>query len=259
MDKWKVHMNDFISTVRTDRQREINMKEESGIVVSDKYRYRIVDTIMVIMPDGTKLTYGFQANHRDVYFFMIDEGANSYFSIVEIYELLQKICDMGNADIVLDVLERIKSTEMKQILDPSAPTDFSKAKWENRGDFIYRGITYHMKMIDYPDYNGCIEMFDGGRTMSYKQLFVLLNLIQEKSNAFFMRGEVKNESLTNGIMRLFICLLKGTQDYDELKRLGWLYDSKNRKYVFDENTIEKSSRKYYLTENEFLSIIKSES
>ena len=78
-------MNDFISTVRTDRQREINMKEKSGIVVSDKYRYRIVDTIMVIMPDGTKLTYGFQANHRDVYFFMIDEGANSYFSIVEIY------------------------------------------------------------------------------------------------------------------------------------------------------------------------------
>ena len=29
MDKWKVHMNEFISTVRTDRQREINMKEKS--------------------------------------------------------------------------------------------------------------------------------------------------------------------------------------------------------------------------------------
>ena len=64
-------MNDFISTVRTDRQREINLKEESGIVVSDKYGYRIVDTIIVIMSDGTKLTYGFQANHRDIYFFII--------------------------------------------------------------------------------------------------------------------------------------------------------------------------------------------
>ena len=162
-------------------------------------------------------------------------------------------------DIVLEVLERIKSTEMKQILDPSAPTDLSKAKWENRGDFIYRGITYHMKMIDYPDYNGCIEMIDGARTMSYKQLFVLLNLIQEKSNAFFTRGEVKNEILTNGIMRLFICLLKGTRDYDELMQLGWVYDYENSKYVFDEHIIEKNSRKYYLTEDEFWDIINSES
>ncbi len=252
-------MNDFISTVRTDRQREIFEREKNGMLVSDKYRYRMVDTIRVLLSDGTELMYGFQANQKDVYFFIINDGANSYFSIVELYEILERICAEGNEDIVLSALECIKNTEVRHIWDAEEPTDISKAEWENKGTFVYRGITYHMKQIDYPEYEGVIDMFDGARTMSYKQLFVLINLIQEKSNAFFVRGEKKNVDLTNGIMRLFICLLRGNRDYVELEQIGWFYNYETMKYFLDETKIDKNGRKYYLTEDEFLSIMKAES
>lgn len=249
-------MNDFISAVRTDRWRELMEKEKSGIQIADKYYYKLVDSIKIKISDDIMLTYGFQANQKDVYFFITNNGANSYFSIVELYELLKYMCDLGDEDIVLDVLDRIMTTETKRIID----TVESKEKWENRTDFYYRDVVYHFKAIDYPEYDGLIKLDDGAVKMSYLQIFVLLNLIQEKSNAFFTRGESKHVELVNGIVRLFICLLNGSNDYEELKQLGWFYDSESKKYNLNiKKDRDKERRKYYLTEDEYLSIINAES
>lgn len=249
-------MNDFISTIRTDRKREIKKRENEGIIIPDKYRYRIVDTISVLK-DGKEYIFGVQANQKDVYFFIIDEGANSYFTIVEIYELLKYVVDSGNEDVVYEALEKIYTTEMKKVSQEQEDRDVEI--WENRGRFNYRGISYYIKDVEYPDYAGEIQMLDGSGTMSYLQLFMLINLIQEKSNAFFSRGGANNCELINGIVRLFDCLLRGTSDHESLMRLGWFWDNIEKKYVLNADKAEKKERKYYLTKAEFEDIIYSES
>ncbi|TYC84474.1 hypothetical protein FXB42_11950 [Acetobacterium wieringae] len=252
-------MNDFISTVRTDRLREIGEKERTGIVIADKYKYRLVDTIIIPMSDEKNLIYGFQVNQKDVYFYIIDEGANSYYTIIELYELLKYMCDSGNEDIVFEVLKRIEEIEMKRVRNSIGTDDTAQDIWENRADFIYRGITYHFKAVEYPEYDGIIEMPDGARTLSYQQVFLLLNLIQEKSNAFFTRGESNKKELINGITRLFLGLLSGKEDHDELKSLGWFYDTQKNKYVLRPNMSKNKERKYYLTKEEYLIIMNKES
>ena len=253
------NVNDFISAIRTDRIREMKTRKKSGIDISNEYMYRIVDTIIVRTNNGEDLEFGFQANQKDVYFYIIDGGANSYYTIVELYDLLKIICDSGNKEIVYDVLHKIETTEMKKIATEVDEDGKVHEKWENRADFLYRDVVYHLKDIEYPDYNRIIEMPDGAKDLSYIHLFVLLNLIQEKSNALFTRGDVENSQFVNGIMRLFICLLKGKKNYAELERMGWFYDEEEDRYFMDFEKVEDKARKYYLTKEEYLGIIKSES
>lgn len=252
-------MNDFISAVRTDRIREMSEREKLGIIISDKYWYRIVDTIIIPMKNGEDLKFGFQANQKDVYFFIIDDSSNSYYTIVELYELLKYICDSGNEEIVYDTLHKIETTEMKKTTSEVGEDGETQENWENRADFIYRDVTYHLKDIEYPDYDRIIEMTDGARRLSYKHLFVLLNLIQEKSNAFFTRGGTDNSHYVNGIVRLFICLLKVKGGCQELEQLGWFYNDEKDRYFFNLEKVKDKTRKYYLTREEYMSIIKTES
>lgn len=251
-------MNDFISTVRTDRKREMTQKKESGIIIANEHEYRFVDTIFICVNQSEKLEIGFQANNDDVYFFLIDDGANVYYSVKEIYELLLFICVTGRRRIVLEALDVIINTIMRK-KERKDPSEKEEDLWENRGCFFYRGIKYYLKDVRFPMCTGEVEMPDGACRISFLKLFVLINLIQEKSNALFTRGEGKKVHFVNGMVRLLYCLLIGEEDCEVLNRKGWYYDKSAKKFILHSDLAEDKLTKYYLTEDEYQSIIKAES
>ena len=86
---------------------------------------------------------------------------------------------------------------------------------------------------------------------------MLLNLIQEKSIALFLRGG-QNKKYADGILRLFVVLLSKHEEIPLLTGLGWRYDAGSDQFLFQppgaEN--ERNKRKYYLTKQEFDTIMK---
>ncbi len=247
-------MNDFISAIRTDREREICHKEKvEGFLIPDKRDYTIVEEI-TLPREHKGLTFGVQANQREVYFFINDCGANIYLSIVDIYELLKKICDAGDDEIVFDALERIKETKITQIKNAT-----KEVQWENRGSFSYRGVEYFLKLVNFPKREATVRMETSDIEINYCTVFELVNLIQEKSNAFFMRGVKKHTKYVNGMVRLMLCLLKKGENIEKLERKGWKYNYNKRKFELDKELIVKDQKKYYLTETEYKSIMNIES
>lgn len=247
-------MNDFISTIRTDRLREINEKKKMGIIIQDEYSYRYVDKIQLILEDETMI-FGVQANNRDIYFFIIDEGANSYFTVYDIYMILSEICAHGNEETVINVLNEMNKKEMKKISNP----DEKKENWINRGRFRYQDVEYNLKEAVIPDHHGKYKQKDGARDITYKQLFVLINLIQEKSNAFFTRGKNKDELNVNGLVRLLSALLSSHTNIKLLNEMGWFYNNDEEHFQLKKELSLEDKKHYYLTQEEFDSIICSES
>ncbi len=243
-------MNDFISTIRTDRLREINEKKKMGMIIKDEYSYRYVEKIELILDDET-MVFGVQANYKDVYFYIIDEGANSYFTVFDIYMILFEICAHGNKLTVINVLSEMNKKEMKKISNP----DEKKDDWVNRGRFRYKDVEYNLKEAVIPDYNGKCKHKDGAREITYKQLFVLINLIQEKSNAFFTRGKNKDEKNVNGIVRLLSALLSLHTNNNLLMKMGWFYDEEEGHFQLKKELSQEDKKHYYLTQEEFDSII----
>ena len=90
-------MNDFISTIRTDRLRQIEQYREKGYLIDKKFR--LVDKIEV-KHEEQLFCFGVQASGRDVYFYLIDDGENAYYSISEIYELLWKMANIEGVSYV---------------------------------------------------------------------------------------------------------------------------------------------------------------
>ena len=90
-------MNDFISTIRTDRLRQIEQYREKGYLIDKKFR--LVDKIEV-KHEEQLYCFGVQASGRDVYFYLIDDGENAYYSISEIYELLWKMTNTEGVSYV---------------------------------------------------------------------------------------------------------------------------------------------------------------
>lgn len=237
-------MNDFISTVRTDCKREMAEKEARGIAIANKNKYRLVDRIEITISDNVKNIYGFQANVEEIYFYIIDDDSNMYFTIEEIYCVLKILFDNGE-DKMINAFLKAHIFKTKMNIDSS---------------FIYRGVDYAFNLYDLDSIpeDKYIQLQDGAKRIPYRTFFLLLNLIQEKSNAFFNRGAKKNSKYTNGILRLLFCLLNKPMNVPELEELGWEYDLKNDRFYYSE-TEAKEKKKYYLTKQQCKSILKAES
>ena len=84
-------------------------------------------------------------------------------------------------------------------------------------------------------------------------MFLLIILIQEKSNALFKRSTGNKRLYVNGILRLLIVLLEGEQEDTLLKSLGWSWNAKEYEfqYVSKDNRKGREIFKYYLTKTEY--------
>ena len=247
-------MDNFISIIRTDRKREINKYKNMKYSVGDEKNYRLIDRIKTLQ-NGYIFEFGAEATEREIYFYVIEDGANAYFSIVEIYELLQDIMIREGEDFVIDLLKEQIQIEIEVVKNSE---NDNKEKTLNQERFLYRGVEYYIKRtVEINDKrNGQVKPWDSSVKISYRQFFTLLNLIQEKSNALFSRGK-NNDQYKNVLIRLLIVLLINNHDIPILLQKGWKYDDENEKYTYQkiEEETEISKRKYYLTEEEYKNII----
>ncbi len=228
-------MRDFLSILRTDRKREISKYREKGYLVTSS-SYRMVRKIQI---DGFSI--GVQVSSQDYYFYLIEDSQNAYFSVRELYNLLFKMSIKEGKSYVLEMLE-------KQIQN------------EEECALTYENIDYSIKKTVIPKKSDVITVEDGSSSVGYQQLFVLLNLVQQKSNTMF-ESSPGNENYKNGILRLLMTLIEAEEDHDILQSKGWFFDNDEDKFDYKEilNEDEKKQKKYYLTEEERDDIMSSES
>jgi hypothetical protein len=249
-------LNRFIPIIRTDRKREINKYKNLNYFIADEKEYRLIDRIRTLQPKCT-FDFGVEANNREIYFYIIKDGSNTFFSIYEIYEELYNIAIREGSKFVIDILKEQANIKIEE-------KENSKTKEKqivNQEKFMYRGVEYYIKKtveID-KEKDGKINPKDSSVEITYQEFFTLINLIQEKSNTLFLWRE-NDKTYVNGLMRLLIVLLSNNEDMEILLQKGWKYDEDNEKYILDvkrDKEINKS--KYYLTEDDYNNIINKES
>lgn len=231
-------MKDFLAIARNDRNREKTAYIKKNYLVPDYYR--MIRKISFIRR-ARVIELGVQVSKQDYYFYLIEDGENAYFSIREIYDLLNRMSSVEGKDYVSVLL-----------MNQMAETD--------KESFIYEDIEYEVRKSIAPDRSGEIEVFDGSKKVSYEMLFTLINIIQEKSSAMFLKSH-GNEKYVDGIIRLLIVLVKCSNDYDKLKEKGWFWNEDLGQYYYKDviNEEDKRSKKYYLTEGEYDDIMSLES
>lgn len=229
-------MEDFLTTLRTDRKREISCYEKREYLVGD--RYRMIRRISI-----EDMDFGVQVSARDYYFFLIGNAQNAYYSVYELYRLLHLMATQEGKDYVNSLLQKQISSRKK-------------------GKLRYGDIDYEMKKSVIPDRNEMIEVEDGSVQIDYKTLFILINLIQEKSNYLFERSK-KYRGYKNGIIRLLITLIQIEKNNPILEEKGWVYDETEKKIKYNEKIVkyknDEKFKKYYLTKGEKDSIMSIES
>ena len=231
---------DFLSTARTDRFRQLNAYKAKGYLADDKYR--MTENVTMSYYDE----YGCQVSLRDFYFYITENKGNAYYSIIELYQLLNRVCQEEGGAFVIDLLDKIKKAGTAKKTE----------------DYItYRGIQYSIRQHVEPAVNGKIKILDGSVSMSYKKLTGLLILIQEKSN-YFWNSKKENKKYTEGLLRLFKALIASHKDHLVLENKGWKYSVEKDEFEYVgqfSSEYKKSKRVYYLTKGELDDIISSES
>lgn len=229
-------MEDFLTTLRTDRKREISCYKKRGYLVDD--RYRMIRKISI-----EDMDFGVQVSARDYFFFLINNGQNAYYSVYELYSLLRLMAlELGRDNVNSLLQKQINSRE--------------------KGKLIYEDIDYEMKKSVIPKKNDKIEVEDGSEQIDYKTLFILLNLMQEKSNSLF-GSSIKNKDYKNGMIRLLITLIGVEKDNPVLRDRGWVFDHSKKRFNYDEKKDKYKNKekfkKYNLTKGEKDSIMSIES
>lgn len=231
------NMRDFLLIARNDRKREKLLYSKKQYLVPDSYRmirkirfereYRMIELEL-------------QVSKQDYYFYLIENEGNAYFSIPEIYDLLNTMSDMEGKEYVSNLLK-------KQLMEIE------------KESFYYEDTEYEIRKCVIPDRDGKIAIFDGSQKISYEMLFILINIIQEKSSAMFSKSN-GNEKYIDGIIRLLVALIECSGTHTVLNEKGWLWNFEDKCYVFSkEKKREKNIKKYYLTKGEFDDIISLES
>ena len=241
-------MKNFIPVVRTDRLREMQSYEKKGYSFIDKKKYLMIEKIHTLQ-EGYEFDIGIEVTQNDVYFYLIDESANVYLSIAELYGLLRAIEQQEGKAFVVNALKKQLSIHIKR----------TEEKTSNQEKFRYRNLEYAIRKTVLLKKNEVIEIPNVALSITYHELFMLMNLIQEKSNALFGRKK-ESKCYVDGILRLFIVLLSLEEDIPLLTELGWKFDSEQGRFMFyevsEEQRTERGKRKYYLTKTEYKNILK---
>ncbi|MDH8677417.1 hypothetical protein QE109_04620 [Fusibacter bizertensis] len=243
-------MNKFVETIRLHRNDEIEAYKDRGYLFGkNRNRYEFVRKIRI---DNEEEYFNFQVrvDFKEVRFYLLGNEDSTveimgylYFSIYEIYRMLKIISLVEGVDFVVDILNSyLKSTTYLE--------------------FQYDDERYKFKMPNITDVNGEIELSDATLSITYKELYLLISLIQEKSNYLFSKSE-DGELYQDGIVRLMIALLKQNEDNDILKNIGWNYNLSEDKFILNKEYVssknERESKRYYLTKLELSNILQIES
>lgn len=241
-------MKNFIPVIRTDRLREMQSYEQKGYSFIDKKNYMMIEKIYT-RQEGYEFEFGIEVTQNDVYFYLTEEKANVYLSIIELYHLLYAVGQQEGMEFVAGALKGQLRIQMKK----------AEAKMLNQEKFVYRNLEYEIRKTVSLKRNAAVEIPNIAFSIPYCELFMLLNLIQEKSNALFSRKK-ESKCYMDGILRLLIVLLTLKKDDACLLELGWRFDASLDQFVFaeipDEQKTERGKRKYYLTKTEYKNILK---
>ena len=116
--------------------------------------------------------------------------------------------------------------------------------------FSYEGVNYFVHQLPKIDENTKIGVLDSDVEITLEELFLLIYLIQDKSNYLISLG--KKTEYINGIIRMLKTLLKCNNKNDVLETIGWLFDHEKCYYILNSKDFlsEKKKRMNYLTEYE---------
>lgn len=227
-------MKNFIPVMRAKRLLEMKQYLDKGYGVQDKKHYLMLEKITLEYMD-VLYEYGIQVTQDEVYFYICRDNANIYLSIVEIYKLLVRLA-IKDKEYFLNCLKK----QLKQ-------------KASEKGEFYNQGLSYKVMRPIEMKKEAFIDIPQTGIQITSKELFLLIILIQEKSNALFKRSTGNKRLYVNGILRLLIVLLEREQDDTLLKSLGWSWNAKEYEfqYVSKDNRKGREIFKYYLTKTEY--------
>ena len=227
-------MKNFIPVMRAKRLLEMKQYTDKGYSVQDKKHYLMLEKIKLNYMD-TWYEYGIQVTQDEVYFYICKDNANIYLAIVEIYKLLVGLSE--------DDKEYFLSCLKKQL----------KQRAVEKGEFINQELSFKiMRPIDMKK-DTFIDIPQTGIRITSKELFLLLVLIQEKSNALFKRSTGSKRLYVNGIFRLLIILLESDKGDPLLESLGWSWDVNKKRFTYSSKDDRKGREKfkYYLTKAEY--------
>lgn len=242
---WRVTVNIFIPLVKSDRLREINSyknKDYTFRLGENKFIY--IRNIKVLL---NKKEYFFQVrdNQAEQKFYISINNSCAYLSLIEIYNLLRELRDKIGSKRIRNILLGDRNKIIK---------------------LFYMGLQFDVKFFSKSIPKGKILLPESNIEINYEYLFLLIALIQDKSNYYWMLSDTTNNKYIDGVLRLFACLIS-TRDIKFLEKLGWYYDVINDKYYFSENISKVSITtktikgniikiKYYLTDIQFKNIMR---
>ncbi|MHB8127590.1 MAG: hypothetical protein ACYDEX_01130 [Mobilitalea sp.] len=220
----------FVPYVRSLRNKEIEIYESKGYVVSNKAEYTFTDKINIIIK-GYSFCFGIRVNINEVYFYLLDKGTNIYLTVMEIYDLLWKLVIEEKNSWVLDELEFYNSSN-------------------ETTTFFYHGKEFYIHKLSDAIPVGMIKITDADIMITYDELFLLIYLIQDKSNYFESLSIEKR--YINGLIRLLKVLLECNSENVHLATLGWKFNNTSNRYeLLKEKIVGKRNKKrYYLTVDE---------
>lgn len=207
---------ELLVVLRHNRQDSIARLKYNKIYIKNEHKFQFVDKFTIVYED---ISYYFDVRLNNAEFFFYcsiqddDEYiyANSFFSIKDIYDALFNLVD--SCPKLISILnDEYKSKQIAEI---------------KYGNESFKIRVLNLKLIKTDD-----TMTISDRTVSTRQVLLLLSLIQEKSNALF----IKNKKYQNGIFRLIYILLCFKKDHEILTNKGWIIEE-NGKYNFTDKNI----------------------
>jgi hypothetical protein len=238
-------MKNFFPLLRSDRLREMIAYDKRGYVFrlgKDKFNY--VRNILVAnikedeMDKRNEVCYFFEVrtNQKEPRFYITKINKKQkesciYLTIYEIYLLFLKLSQILSIETVTKILN----------------SDCDKLWY-----IYYTGLEFELKYFNQSIPEGSIRIPESNIEITYENLFILLALIQDKSNYYWSISSKENEKLyTNGILRLLICLLN-TKSNSILDSHKWQYNELISKH---ELLTDDYKYKYYLTQDEYDNIM----
>lgn len=234
-------MNNFVPLLRSDRLREIMEYNKRGYVFrlgEDRFKY--VRNISVYNLNNQKYDFEVRVSQDEPRFYIVSENNNIkenciYLTIYEIYLIL------------VEMAKKLSIDEVTRIL---------KSKRSSKISIEYTGLKFQLNFFSYGLLMGGVKIPESNIEITYENFLILLALIQDKSNYYWSISNYENKkNYTDGILRLLITLIN-IEGSEILESHKWYYNKDKKIY---EQPKEKYEFKYYLTEEEFNSIMEVKS